>query len=206
MIGEVETSEARSRARRIRDHMEEVWPLVIEAYQKRDWEALGYDSWEAYCREEIGRPIRLTTSERKQIHSEMADTGMSTRAIATVTGVTQRTVSNDLSGEKNFSPAPVTGLDGKTYTRPERDIEQTADNRQEPADEEEGYPSPEEVAANHDAHWLDAVRVYIEQRLRPLETFPPSPAMSEGLYRKRRQIIRHLLASYEEWLRQNGLT
>jgi hypothetical protein len=64
--------------------------------------------------------------------------GMSTRAIAPIIGATEGTVRNDLkAGAKNYAPAPpteyldtetgeltdtpapITGMDGKQYTRPE---------------------------------------------------------------------------------------
>lgn len=45
--------------------------------------------------------------------------GMSTRAIGAATGVSYDTVQKDLAGDRNLSPKPVTGLDGKTYTRSE---------------------------------------------------------------------------------------
>lgn len=49
---------------------------------------------------------------------------MSTRAIAPIAGVDQKTVRNDLrAGEEKSSPAalptPIHGRDGKTYVRPE---------------------------------------------------------------------------------------
>lgn len=127
----VETSEARDRARRIRALMEKVWPLVIEAYRLRDWEALRYRSWEAYCQEEIGRPLRLEHSEQKEAHQQMSEAGMSTRAIATVTGVSYETVAQDTAGVRNLTP--ITGLDGKTYPR------RTPRTGEEVADKEERH-------------------------------------------------------------------
>jgi hypothetical protein len=47
---------------------------------------------------------------------------MSTRAIAPIVGASHMTVSNDLSAVKTFTAepsAPVQGVDGKTYTRPD---------------------------------------------------------------------------------------
>lgn len=78
------------------------------------------------------------------IVADLAEQGMSTRAIAPVVGASQKTVDRDvrtIAGESSDSPAPVptfdptpawdpttgevveparsiTGLDGKTYTRP----------------------------------------------------------------------------------------
>ena len=48
----------------------------------------------------------------------MRGIGMSTRAIASATGISQKTASRELAAarESNDSPVPVTGTDGKTYT------------------------------------------------------------------------------------------
>jgi hypothetical protein len=55
----------------------------------------------------------------------LAGEGLSTRAIGSIVGASQRTVSNDIAApEQNYSPEQkrsVAGLDGKTYTpRPVR--------------------------------------------------------------------------------------
>ena len=50
----------------------------------------------------------------------MREIGMSTRAIASATGVSNYTVSKDAAHVRELTPesepAPVTGTDGKTYT------------------------------------------------------------------------------------------
>lgn len=101
--------------------------LVQEAKDGNAHEALGYESWTAYLSETLGaEPMRLARDDRQDMVRVLSAEGMSTRAIASVVGVDQKTVSNDRRAQREreefSSPAPaapVTGLDGKTYTRPE---------------------------------------------------------------------------------------
>lgn len=125
---ELSSSQARELTDRIRVGVEAIWELVKQAYQSRAWAVLGYESWDDYCTREFGTSrIRLPREERQEVVSSMREIGMSTRAIASATGVSKGTVQNALSaGAQNCppesEPAPVTGMDGKTYTpkpRPE---------------------------------------------------------------------------------------
>lgn len=185
-----ETSEARERARQIRSGLDVVWPLLIEAYRLRDWEALGYDSWTSYCREEFGRPVQLTSEERREVVPVMRSAGMSTRAIGTALGVSKSLVATDLAGVSRSGQ--VTGLDGKTY-QPRAD---------DPIEDPAAHLSPYQVEEAHNALWLKAVRLHIER----IDNLPPSLGMAEKVYRRRRNITRLLLAAYEEWLNRNGLS
>lgn len=126
---ELSASQARELTDRIKVGVEAIWELVKQAFQSRAWAALGYDSWDDYCTREFGTSrIRLPREERQEVVASMREIGMSTRAIASATGVSQKTISRDTSGESFDSPAPVTGTDGKTYTpkpRPEPEEEPT---------------------------------------------------------------------------------
>ena len=124
---ELSASQARELTDRIKVGVEAIWELVKQAFQSRAWAALGYDSWDDYCTREFGTSrIRLPREERQEVVASMREIGMSTRAIASATGVNQSTISRGLSRDANASPesepAPVVGTDGKTYTpkpRPE---------------------------------------------------------------------------------------
>lgn len=95
--------------------------LVQEAKEGHAHIALGYASWPAYLSEVLGEePMRLARDERRVMVQLLAAEGMSTRAIAPIVGArSHMTVSNDLKalGVQECTPAPVAGLDGKTYTR-----------------------------------------------------------------------------------------
>lgn len=106
--------EARELTDRIRHHFETVAPLIAEAYQGRIWLALGYATWSEYVVGEFG-VLRLGRTERVEAVRDLREAGMSTRAIGAALGVDHTTVMDDMAGGGNPPPAPVTGLDGKTY-------------------------------------------------------------------------------------------
>lgn len=112
---------------RIRSGLGVMWELVEEAYRRRAWLSLGYESWDAYCFTEFGSShLKLPREDRREVVASLRDAGLSQRAIAAATGVSQGTVRTDLSGEQNCSPEDaydlrpetqtVTGTDGKSYS------------------------------------------------------------------------------------------
>ena len=121
----------------INGQVEKLADLVRQAYEGRAWATLGYDSWQAYVEAEIPR-VRLDRVERRELVADLADAGMSTRAIAPVIGATHMTVARDLSeGVTNVTPErQVTGIDGKTYT---------AAPRTTPVEEPQGEVDDEDV-------------------------------------------------------------
>ena len=114
----ITASQARELTDRIKVGVEAIWELVKQAYQSRAWVALGYDSWDDYCTREFGTSrIRLPREERQEVVASMREIGMSTRAIASATGNSRRTIQADSQEVAQIAPpAPVTGTDGKTYT------------------------------------------------------------------------------------------
>lgn len=93
------------------------------AYWRRAWAALGYESWDVYCEKELaGTGLRMPREERIKEVWALREDGLSTRAIAAATGVSEGTVRNDLAaGAQNYAPAeepPIRGLDGKDYPTP----------------------------------------------------------------------------------------
>jgi hypothetical protein len=106
---------------RIKTAVEATWELIKEAYTRRAWSALGYDSWDDYCTREFGTSrLRLPREERQEVVASLRESGMSVRAIAAATGISKNTVTSDVSqiGTPDSDPIPVTGTDGKTYTPP----------------------------------------------------------------------------------------
>jgi transposase len=93
------------------------WDLIVRAYHGRAWDALGYSSWDKYCEGEFGHArLALPAEDRRERIRSLREHGLSTRAIASATGVSQWTVRDDLdrSRERNLSPE-ITGIDGKNY-------------------------------------------------------------------------------------------
>jgi len=123
-VGPLSVREARELTREIAETLAVAWDKVVEAYQRRVWEPLGYDSWDAYCRAELGSTrFRLPAEERQEAVRSLRSAGLSTRAIAAATGLSHRTAARKMSGVPNGTPAHggssrpplVTGLDGKSY-------------------------------------------------------------------------------------------
>ncbi|MEV6504845.1 hypothetical protein AB0M61_01825 [Streptomyces sp. NPDC051642] len=113
--------EARARADRIRSGMRVLaeWQQdVIAAYAARDWDALGYETWDTYIDGEYGEHrVRLPREQRREIVAGMSAAGMSSRAIGSAVGSSHVTVQNDLQATgKNFpveGERTVLSLDGR---------------------------------------------------------------------------------------------
>lgn len=142
---EATPDQARALTDRIKVAVDGTWLLIQEAYVSRAWSVLGYASWDDYCTREFGASrLRLPREERQEVVSSLREIGMSTRAIAAATGVSDGTVRNALkAGAQNYAPAPrpearhdlddgpddepgpapaprpVIGTDGKTYSPPQ---------------------------------------------------------------------------------------
>lgn len=88
---------ARTRVDRIKTGVEVVWSLIVESYQARDWESLGYGTWDEMCTREFGTSrLRLPREERAETIGSLRDAGLSLRAIAAVTGNSKDTVARAL--------------------------------------------------------------------------------------------------------------
>src|SRR3954470_2683767 len=82
----------------LQQSLEVSWNLLHEAFDLRAWAAMGYESWEAYCREELGSSLlRLDKERRRRAVAELTsgDRPMSNRAAAAALGVDEGTVRND---------------------------------------------------------------------------------------------------------------
>ena len=84
--------------KRIGQGIEDTLKLITQAYEGRIWLALGHKSWDEWREKEFGGtyPLALPVVQRKAAVAKLAtQAGMSTRAIAAVTGTSQRTAAND---------------------------------------------------------------------------------------------------------------
>ncbi|GAA4849436.1 hypothetical protein GCM10023403_10180 [Pseudonocardia benzenivorans] len=117
--------QARARADRIRASAVAVadWLADIRgAYAARDWEALGYPTWQEYLDGEFGEHrISLPVEERREVVGVMARAGMSVRAIAPALGVSVGTVQADRASTvqnrtvaEPEAPRRVQSLDGRS--------------------------------------------------------------------------------------------
>lgn len=127
----ISDEQARRLTDRIKIALDGTWHLIVEAYESRAWSVLGYQSWDSYCTAEFSSTrLKLPREERSEQVRSLREQGLSIRAIASATGNSDQTVQKDLrsSGVVNHytsapspapAPSPVTGMDGKTYQRPE---------------------------------------------------------------------------------------
>lgn len=108
---------------KLNKQVEDSASLMAEAFQKKIWLALDEASWDDFVAKELGEVrVRLERSVRQSLVYQL-NTGpahMSSRAIAPVLGVDQKTVVNDLrqvKRELNVDTASATvGTDGKVYS------------------------------------------------------------------------------------------
>jgi hypothetical protein len=94
----------------IRDNMVRLNDLVAEAKAGSAHLVLGFASWTAYLADTLGEePLRLNREERQEVVAMLAGEGMSTRAIAPIVSVDNKTVHNDIQAIKarveNSTPA-----------------------------------------------------------------------------------------------------
>jgi len=107
-IAAVTAEQARSLTDRIKVAVEGTWHLITEAYTSRAWAALGYSSWDDYCTREFGTSrLRLPREDRAEVVASLRESGLSIRAIETVTGISRKTVINDLRPQVVETPPPV---------------------------------------------------------------------------------------------------
>lgn len=118
-----ERKEAEELTQQIRVGLVSAYSLIAEAFKSRVWVVLGYGSWDEYCQREFeGISLQPPRNERLQVIQSLREAGMSSRAIAAATNLSQSMVSRELgrsfeaSGESSDSAtASITGLDGKSY-------------------------------------------------------------------------------------------
>lgn len=80
--------------------------LLVEAYERRAWAVLGYESWRDYTDAELGEVrLRLPREQRRELVATMTEAGMSTRAIGAALGVSDETARRD-RGATFVAPEP----------------------------------------------------------------------------------------------------
>ncbi len=213
----------RRMAQTTRDNFERVGRLLDEAKQGQVHETLGYKSWSAYVADAIGGQIQLSSDARAAMVQMLAGEGMSVRAIAAAAGVSKSTVSNDLNRVSNhWTPEedsaasgvqeadssgkqpdpPVTGLDGKTYTKPRRrEPKPKADRKREPkATPKEKAAAPERRVQIPTAYRekVDGLRPFVAG-LKALMNDPRWPKSTTRFSNMDRTTIDEFIAALQEF-------
>ena len=169
LVEDFTETEAREHTEKINVAVGIAGDLVVEAWNRRIWTALGYRTWEDYCREEIR--YQLTGESKAVLMVGLRNAGASYRAIGAAAGVSKDSAQRELSQMRHL-PDEVTGTDGKTY--PSR--------RPEPSPEiEDELAQARELKeqARADAEWAESMQP---------EGF--NPALNRELIRQRGELSR----------------
>lgn len=134
-VGEATCTEdqARELTRRITNALEVTWELLLEAWKIQAWDVLGYSNWKQYVDAEFhASQLGIPREMRAEAVQAMSEEGMSSRAIGAALGIDQKTVVNDRRANEEFSSPDgqavtedrrtVTGLDGRVYPAPLRNV------------------------------------------------------------------------------------
>ncbi len=115
------------------EHLDKLQMLVAQAKAGQVHVVLGYPSWTAYVADVFSAAqLSLNREDRRDVVAYLSSEGMSTRAVAGLVGVDDRTVRRDLAGaayaapdapevvggdvvEDRPEPHRITGTDGKSY-------------------------------------------------------------------------------------------
>lgn len=108
VVVDLTEAEARELTDRIRANLEVTSELIVEAYVRRAWQALGYGGWDLYVLGEFGSgPLRVPREDRPEMVRSLRSQQMSLRAIGTAMDVSERTVRRDLEEAGAAFAAPT---------------------------------------------------------------------------------------------------
>ena len=131
-------ADARELTDQIAEGLADVHSLIVQAWEGRVWEPLGYETWDAWIDANFrGLQLRPPREQRDEVVQSMREAGMSMRAISQATDLSYSTVQRVApAGDPNGSPeesSNVVGLDGKSYKKPKKSVP-TAEDAAEFAD------------------------------------------------------------------------
>src|SRR4051794_11809682 len=91
----------------------QVVPLIIRAFRGRAWAAVGYTSWDDYCRANFHGPrmLRFTDEQLTEMCADFAEAGFGVRAIGSALGIGSATAARKVNKSGRQIPATVTGID-----------------------------------------------------------------------------------------------
>lgn len=119
-VGQCSEATARALTLALRQSLTTSWDLLVEAYQRRAWAALGYESWDAYTDAELGEMrLRLPREQRREVVASMTEAGMSTRAIGSALGVARNTVKADQREVGQIDPPDDEPVDAEIVPEPD---------------------------------------------------------------------------------------
>lgn len=113
------TQRIRLLAESVADGIDRLVERIQDAQRLGVHEALGYRSWTEYVSTEFqGVLPRLDREPRRELVATLAESGMSTRAIAPIVGVSKDTVHRDLAPVSNETPQTTEGASTNASVEP----------------------------------------------------------------------------------------
>jgi len=133
-------AEARKLTDKINHDMMTLWADVGQAWERQAWKALGYADWSSYVNGEFDLThLKVPKADLPSAVTMLREIGMSQRAIATATNVSQPTVQRALEAASDsdesvaaIPPKPITGVNGKKY-KPKRKRKERSPKPRHPA-------------------------------------------------------------------------
>lgn len=114
IVAVASAEEARKLTDRIRESAATYWTDIAVAYKAHAWLSLGYGTWDEYCTGEFDDiAVPLPKEGLPAVVRSLRESGLSVRAISSVTGQSKSAVSRQVS--QSGTPAQVQGSDGKQY-------------------------------------------------------------------------------------------
>lgn len=166
----------------VAEEMDRLLYLLQEAWDARDWDALGYGSWDEYVSGEYSvRKLKIPADRRREIVRQLTGGMMSQRAIAGFLGVDQGTVSRDLAASREASGPLI----------PESDI--TGSKRRDVGASPDPSPPPARVTGRDGKSYPS--RPTGANRLRPVPSPPVSPPPAPATEPDPHDIAPHALAA-----------
>lgn len=100
---------------------DDICTAAARLWNERAWALRGYGSWDEAWATEVGAPLQLSREDRVYVHRTLLAAGLSSRAIAVITGVHHGTVCEDKHSTvgnptvetPEAEPEKRTGLDGR---------------------------------------------------------------------------------------------
>lgn len=123
-------ADARELTDQIAEGLADVHALIMQAWEGRAWEALGFNTWDAWIDANFrGLQLRPPRERREEVVQSMRDAGMSVRAISQATDLGVGTIHRATAGVPNGTPEQESvGLDGKSYSarKPEKPADESS--------------------------------------------------------------------------------
>lgn len=157
--------------------------LIGKAYTGRIWVALDYQTWEAYCREELDACLVFPRKDRNGMILSLRELGLSTRAIAPIVDLSKSEVHRRLSrdGTDEGDEAELHSLAERRY-RERLNPPEDDDDDEDVEEEDYYYDDDEDDEDEEEEEGTTSDKVLsLDGRERPARRSPSLPGDIVGL-------------------------